>query len=345
MDVTSILVGAVVGLLVGLLIMVVWWRQVGHPDKEKKEALLQSELNQRRREALQEAESIEEKARKEALQVRSEADKTIERRFADLARSEERVDRLRIEQDKRLQKLEERDKRLNKRVSNLDKRENKLKELEVQRQAKLEEVAGLTRDDARQELLVSVEEEAKQDMARVMREVEERAKENAEELARKHIATAIQRVASSYVAETTSTTITIPSEEMKGRIIGRNGRNIRAFEQVAGVDIVVDDTPETVSVSSFDPVRREVAARSLHKLVTDGRIHPARIEKVVKDENKEIEKVIRQAGEAAAYEANVHGLHREVLKMLGRLRFRTSYGQNQLGHAVETSQIAALLAA
>ena len=345
MDVISILVGAVVGLLVALLGMVVWWRQVGQPDREKKEALLQSELNQRRREAVQEAEAIEEKARKEAHQVRSEADKTIERRFADLARSEERVDGLRVEQDRRLQKLEERDKRLNKRTSNLDKRENQLKQMEAERQAKLEEVAGLTRDGARQELLEAVEQEAKQDMARVMREVEERAKENAEELARKHIATAIQRVASSYVAETTSTTITIPSEEMKGRIIGRNGRNIRAFEQSAGVDIVVDDTPETVSVSSFDPVRREVAARALHKLVTDGRIHPARIEKVIKDENKEIEKLIREAGETAAYEANVHGLHREVLKMLGRLRFRTSYGQNQLAHAVETSQIAAMLAA
>ena len=345
MDIVSILVGAVVGLLVALLGTVVWWRQVGQPDREKKEALLQSELNQRRREAVQEAESIEEKARKEAQKVRSEADKAIERRFADLSRSEERVDSLRIEQDRRVQKMEERDKRLNKRTSNLDKRENQLKQTEAERQAKLEEVAGLTRDQARQELLEAVEQEAKQDMARVMREVEERAKENAEQLARKHIATAIQRVASSYVAETTSTTVNIPSEEMKGRIIGRNGRNIRAFEQSAGVDIVVDDTPEAVSVSSFDPVRREVAARALHKLVTDGRIHPARIEKIIKDENKEVEKLIREAGEAAAYEANVHGLHREVLKMLGRLRFRTSYGQNQLGHSVETSQIAAMLAA
>ena len=341
----GIIIGVVIGLVVAGLGFVVWWRQVGHPDREKKEALLQSELNQRRREALQEAEAIEEKARKEAQQVRTEADRTIERRFADLAKSEERVDGLRIEQDRRLEKLEERDRRMNKRNSKLDQREQALTKSEAARQAKLEEVASMTREEARKELLAAVELEATNDMARVMREVEERAKENAEALARKHIATAIQRVASSQVAETTSTTVNIPSEEMKGRIIGRNGRNIRAFEQAAGVDIVVDDTPEAVSVSSFDPVRREVAARSLHKLVTDGRIHPARIEKIVKDENKEVEKLIREAGEAAAYEANVNGLHREVLKMLGRLRFRTSYGQNQLGHAIETSQIASMLAA
>lgn len=345
MDPISILVGAVIGIVLSSIGAMVWWRQVGQPDREKKEALLQSELNQRRREAIQEAEAIEAKARNEVQQLRSETDKTIERRYADLARSEERVDGLRNEMDRRLQKLEERDKRLNKRTSSLDKRDNALKKTEQERKAKLQEVAGMTRDEARHALLSAVEAEAKQDMARVMREVEERARENAEELARKHIATAIQRVASSHVAETTSTTVTIPSEEMKGRIIGRNGRNIRAFEQAAGVDIVVDDTPEAVSVSSFDPVRREIAARALHKLVNDGRIHPARIEKVVKDEGKEVEKLIKQAGEAAAYEANVHGLHREVVKMLGRLRFRTSYGQNQLGHSIETSQIAAMLAA
>ena len=340
----GILVGAVIGVLIALFGTMVWWRQVGHPDREKKEALLQSELNQRRREALLEAESIEEKARSEMKMLRAETDKAVERRYADLARSEERVDGQRAELDRRLRKLEERDLRYNKRKRNLDKRESAVKRTEAERQVRLEEVAGLTREEARQELLDAVELESKQDMARVMREIEERAKENAEELARKHIATAIQRIASSHVAETTSTTVTIPSEDMKGRIIGRNGRNIRAFEQAAGVDIVVDDTPEAVSVSSFDPVRREIAARALHKLITDGRIHPARIEKIVKDERKEVERIMLKAGEAAAYEANVHGLHREVIKMLGRLRFRTSYGQNQLGHAIETSQIAAMLA-
>lgn len=333
------------GALLVLMIAIVWYRQVGQPDIEKREALLQSELDQRRREATQEATKIENIARSEAQKVRKEAEKAADRRFKDVSRSEERVDKLRAEVDRRLTKIEQREQRMNKRQSSLDKRESRVSQSESERQAKLQQVANMTRDEARQKLLTAAELEARQDMARVMREVEERARENADVLAQKHIATAIQRVASSFVAETTSTTVQIPSEEMKGRIIGRNGRNIRAFEQAAGVDIVVDDTPEAVSVSSFDPVRREVAARALDKLIVDGRIHPARIEKIVKDMNKEVEKVIQEAGENAAYEANVHGLHKEIIKMLGRLRFRTSYGQNQLGHAVETSKIAGMLAA
>ena len=337
--------GFAIGALLVLVIAIVWYRQVGQPNIEKREALLQSELDQRRREAIQEAEKIEKTARTEAQTLRSEAEQAADRRYKDVTRSEERVDKLRAEVDRRLSKIEQREQRLNKRQRSLDRRESKLTQAEKEREAKLEEVANMTRDDARQQLLTTVEAEARQDMARVMREVEERARENADMLAQKHIATSIQRVASSFVAETTSTTVQIPSEEMKGRIIGRNGRNIRAFEQAAGVDIVVDDTPEAVSVSSFDPVRREVAARALDKLIVDGRIHPARIEKVVKDITKEVEKMIREAGEAAAYEANVHGLHKEVTKMLGRLRFRTSYGQNQLGHAIETSKIAGMLAA
>jgi ribonuclease Y len=190
-----------------------------------------------------------------------------------------------------------------------------------------------------------VEKEAQQDLARQIREIENRAKETAEVQARKLIALAIQRVASDQVAEMVVSSVPLPSDDMKGRIIGRSGRNIRAFEQAAGVDIVVDDTPEAVTISSFDPVRREVARRALTKLIADGRIHPARIEKLIKDTGKEVESDMREAGEQAAYEANVHGLHPEILKVLGRLKYRTSYGQNQLLHAVEASKIAAILAA
>jgi ribonuclease Y len=190
-----------------------------------------------------------------------------------------------------------------------------------------------------------VEKEAQQDLARVMREIENRAKESAEEEARKLVALAIQRVASDQVAEMVVTSVPLPNDEMKGRIIGRSGRNIRAFEQAAGVDIVVDDTPEAVTISSFDPIRREVARRALAKLISDGRIHPARIEKLIKDSEDEVVRVIKEAGEEAAYEANVHGLHPEIIKMLGRLKYRTSYGQNQLYHAVEAAKIAGILAA
>jgi ribonuclease Y len=178
-----------------------------------------------------------------------------------------------------------------------------------------------------------------------MREIEDEARETANEKARKLISIAMQRVASDHVSEVSVSSVAIPNDEMKGRIIGRAGRNIRAFEQAAGVDVVVDDTPEAVTISSFDPVRREVARQALSKLIQDGRIHPARIEKLVQDAQADVERTIMEAGEQAAYEANVHGLHREVLKMLGRLKFRMSYGQNQLHHAIEASKIAASLAA
>jgi ribonuclease Y len=217
--------------------------------------------------------------------------------------------------------------------------------MEEEHRAKLEEVAAMTTEEARQQLLQDVEREARQDMARLMREIEDDARETADIKARELIAMAIQRIASDEVADITVSVVPLPNEEMKGRIIGRNGRNIRAFEQAAGVDIVVDDTPEAVTISSFDPVRREVARRSLEKLITDGRIHPARIEKLIKDAQVEVEQIMKEAGEQAAYEANVHGLHPEIIKMLGRLKYRTSYGQNQLYHAVEASKIASVLAA
>ena len=219
-----------------------------------------------------------------------------------------------------------------------------MKQMEAERLAELERVANMTIDEAKQHLLAAVETESRQDMARIMREIEDSAKENAEDKARELIALAIQRVASDHVSDITVSVVPLPNEEMKGRIIGRSGRNIRAFEMAAGVDVVVDDTPEAVTVSSFDSVRREIARRAMAKLIVDGRIHPARIEKVVKDAQKEVEKDIKEAGESAAYEANVHGLHPEILKMLGRLKYRTSYGQNQLHHAVEASKIASVLA-
>jgi ribonuclease Y len=200
-------------------------------------------------------------------------------------------------------------------------------------------------DDARGILLSEVEKEARADMARVIRQIEAEAREEGENRARKLIASAIQRVASDHVTEITTSVVPLPSDEMKGRIIGRNGRNIHAFEQAAGVDVIVDDTPEAVTISCFDPVRREVARRSLAKLILDGRIHPAHIEKVLKNEQKEVERSIVEAGEQAAFDAGVSALNPEILKMLGRLKYRTSYGQNQLGHAVETAQLAGVIAA
>ncbi len=209
----------------------------------------------------------------------------------------------------------------------------------------LQRISNMSLEEARGILLAEVEKDARNDMARIIRQIEAEAREEGDARARNLITAAIQRVASDHVSEVTTSVVSLPADEMKGRIIGRNGRNIHAFEQAAGVDVIVDDTPEAVTISCFDPVRREVARRALGKLVLDGRIHPAHIEKVLKNEQKEVDRVIAESGEQAAYDAGVNGLHPEITKMLGRLKFRTSYGQNQLDHAVETARLAAVISA
>ena len=315
------------------------------PRTEQEYAQVEAELKETRRQADSDVEKLLNDAKKEARQIRVEAEQVAERRYQDLQRAEERIDRRSEKLDNQTRQLESRDQVLNKRQSRLDRKQNDLNKMEGEHRAKLEEIASMTSDEAQQQLLAEVEKEARQDMARVMREIEDRAKETAEEKARGLIAMAIQRVASDQVSDITVSVVPLPGDEMKGRIIGRNGRNIRAFEQAAGVDIVVDDTPESVTVSSFDPVRREIARRAMAKLITDGRIHPARIEKLINDARKEVEQVMKEAGEQAAYEANVHGLHPEIIKMMGRLKYRTSYGQNMLHHSVEAAKLAAMLAA
>ncbi len=338
-------IGLLIGLVVGAAIAALIARAVMRPRIAEMIATAEAEVAERREAAERDAENVLRTSRESAQDIRLEADKAIERRYQDLARAEERVDRRGANQDQQAKTLEQREQILNKRQSRIDKRQNELGNLETEHRQKLEETAAMTTDEARAVLIQQVEKEAQQDLARVMREIDNRAKETADEQARKIIALAIQRLASEQVADMVVSVVPLPSDEMKGRIIGRNGRNIRAFEQAAGVDIIVDDTPEAVTVSSFDPVRREVARRALAKLITDGRIHPARIEKLISDAQDEVERVIKESGEQAAYEANVHGLHPEILKMLGRLRYRTSYGQNQLQHSVEASHIASMLAA
>jgi ribonuclease Y len=337
--------GLLIGVVVGAAVAALITRAVMQPRVAETIAAAEAEIAEKREATEREVENIMRISREEAQELRLEADKAIERRYQDLARAEERVDRRSANQDQQAKNLEQREQVLNKRQSRLDKRQNDLSNLELEHRQKLEEIAAMTTDEARQVLIQQVEKEAQQDLARVMREIDNRAKETAEEQARKIIALSIQRLAGEQVADMVVSVVPLPSDEMKGRIIGRNGRNIRAFEQAAGVDIIVDDTPEAVTVSSFDPVRREVARRALAKLITDGRIHPARIEKLINDAQDEVERVIKEAGEQAAYEANVHGLHPEILKTLGRLKFRTSYGQNQLQHSVEAAHIAAMLAA
>jgi ribonuclease Y len=280
-----------------------------------------------------------------ARQLNEESQQNMLRRRRDLDKEDERLQSRREDLDRRMEKLELREQNLNKRQSRMDKQQNDLARLETERMEELQRIAQMTIEEARNELLTAVEQDTRKDMARIIRQVEADAREQADTRARDVIALAVQRLASEHVSEIAVSVVPLPGDDMKGRIIGRNGRNIRAFELATGVDVVVDDTPEAVTISSFDPVRREVAKRAMAKLVVDGRIHPARIEKLVEDAKAEVELTIREEGERAAYEANVPGLHPEILKLLGRLKFRTSYGQNQHAHAVETAHIAGMIAA
>jgi len=295
--------------------------------------------------ASEQARLIESQARENAVKNVQAAEAEIKERRIELNKETERLEKRRAELESRLDRLEQREQTMNKRQSQIDRRGNEIDKLHEDQVKKLEFIAQMTPEDARKELFASVEKEARGDMARIIRQIEAEAREQGEKRARKLIADAIQRVASEHVAEVTRAVVTLPNEEMKGRIVGRNGRNIKAFEQAAGVDVIVDDTPDSVTVSCFDSVRREIGRRALSKLILDGRIHPAHIEKIVEDETKAVEKIINEAGEQAAYDANITGLHPEVMRMMGRLKFRTSYGQNQLAHAVEVSKLAGILAA
>ncbi|MBN1146512.1 MAG: ribonuclease Y [Anaerolineales bacterium] len=326
-----------IGALIGYLYKQSLVEKAQLKQKDEAERLLEQ--------AKEQARLMEIEARDNALELLQKAENEVERKRSDLNREEDRLQKRREELDNRLDRLEKREQNINKRQSAIDKRANDVEKLHAEQLDELQRISQLTIDEARAILLENVGKDARADMARLIRQIELEAREEGETRARKLIAAAIQRVASEHVVEITTSSVEIPSDEMKGRIIGRNGRNIHAFEQAAGVDVIVDDTPEAVTISSFDSVRREIARRALAKLIQDGRIHPAHIEKVVKTEKKEVERAIIEAGEQAVYEAGVPGLHPEIIKTLGRLKYRTSYGQNQLAHAVETAQLAAVIAA
>ncbi len=295
--------------------------------------------------AREQAREIELEAKDNALKITQKAEEELNHRRSELVKEDDRLQKRREELDQRLEKYEDREVRLNKRQSSIDRRANEIDQVHKQILDELQRVSEMTKNEAREVLLAETEKESRADMARIIRQIESEAREKGNARARDLIADAIQRVASEKVAEVTTSLVELPNEEMKGRIVGRNGRNIRAFEQSSGVDVIVDDTPEAVTVSCFDSVRREIARRSLSRLVIDGRIHPANIEKILKEENEQMDQDIAEAGEQAAYDAGVAGLHGEILKKLGRLKFRTSYGQNQLNHAIETAKIASVISA
>jgi ribonuclease Y len=311
-----------------------------------KSRLEQAELSaiQLTEEAERRANEIELAAEKEALRRRNEAEQEYQRKAQELRREDERLQSRREALDTRMDRLEERERGLNRRQSRIDRKQNQIEELVAQQEAELQRIANLSEEEAREVILGQVQEQVRDDMARLIREMEAKAHEEADQKAREIITTAIQRYAADHVAETTVSMVTLPSDEMKGRIIGRSGRNIRAIEQVTGVDVIVDDTPEAIIVSSFDPVRREIARLAISKLVVDGRIHPARIEKTVEKATQEVQATIREEGEQAVLDAGVPGIHPELVKLLGQLKYRTSYGQNALLHSLETAHLAGMMA-
>ena len=283
-------------------------------------------------------------AKEEIQKARAEFEKELKERRGEISRQERRIAQKEETLDKKTDNLERKEQSLAAKVKNLEARELEIAQIKEKEIAELEKISGLTQDEAKDIIIRGIESQARHDAAIMVKEIEQEAKENAERNAKNIVALSIQKVAADHVAETTVSVVNLPSDEMKGRIIGREGRNIRTLETLTGVDLIIDDTPEAVVVSSFDPVRREVAKLSLEKLIVDGRIHPARIEETVDKSRKEVEAIIKQEGESATFETGVHGLHPELIKLLGKLKYRTSYGQNVLKHSVEVAHLAGVMA-
>ena len=283
-------------------------------------------------------------AKDEIHKARLEADKEIKERRNEITRQERRIQQKEENLDKKTDALEKKDEKLNEKMKELDAQKEALEKVRAKQLEELERISGLSVEDAKQFLLKNVESEVRHEAAMMIRDIESQAKEEAEKKAKNIIGLAIQKCAADHVAETTVSVVSLPNDEMKGRIIGREGRNIRTIESLTGVELIIDDTPEAVIISSFDPIRREVARLALEKLIMDGRIHPARIEEMVERAHKEVDATIKQEGEQATFDTGVHGLHPELIKLLGRLRYRTSYGQNVLKHSIEVAHVAGIMA-
>ena len=283
-------------------------------------------------------------AKEEALKTKNEIDKEVKDRRNELQRMEKRVLSREENLDRKSEAIEKKEAALNKRENELNAIKSEIADLEAKRTQELERISGLTSEQAKEYLLKTVEDEVKHETAVMIKELETRAKEEADKKAKDYVVTAIQKCAADHVSETTISLVQLPNDEMKGRIIGREGRNIRTLETMTGVDLIIDDTPEAVILSSFDPVRREVARIALEKLIIDGRIHPARIEEMVEKAQREVETMMKEEGEAATLEVGVHGIHPELIRLLGKMKFRTSYGQNALKHSIEVAQLSGLLA-
>lgn len=313
--------------------------KIGNADEKAREIIDEAvkTAETKKREAMLEA-------KEESIRVKNDLDKEVKERRAEIGRSERRIVQKEENLDKKLEAIEKREAGFAAKEEEINRQKAQVAKLNEERVKELERISGLTSEQAKDYLLKTVEEDVKIDTAKLIKEMEHKAKEEADKKAKEYVVTAIQKCAADHVAETTISVVQLPNDEMKGRIIGREGRNIRTLETMTGVDLIIDDTPEAVILSGFDPIRREVARIALEKLIVDGRIHPARIEEMVEKAQKEVENMIREEGEAATLEVGVHGIHPELVRLLGRMKFRTSYGQNALKHSIEVAQLSGLLA-
>ena len=338
------LIYAILGLVIGIVAGYFIRRYIGEGKIKNAEELAKKITEDAVKDGEARKKELLLEAKEEIHKTRSDLDKEIKERRTEIQKMEKRLQNKEETIDRRNESIERKEDTLAKKFRNLEEKEETINELYEKQTHELEKLSGLTSDEAKELLLNETRKEIVQESAMMIKEMESKAKEEADKKAREIISTTIQRVAADHVAETTVTVVALPNDEMKGRIIGREGRNIRTLETLTGIDLIIDDTPEAVVLSGFDPIRREVARIALEKLIVDGRIHPARIEEMVEKAQKEVENTIREAGEQASFDAGVHGLHPEIIRLLGRLKYRTSYGQNVLKHAVEVSHLAGVMA-
>ena len=344
MEIVILVVCALLALAVGIVLGINIRKRVAEREIGSAEAEATRLINEAIRSGENRKKELLVEAKDEIHKSRTEHEKEVKERRAELSKQERRLEQKEATLDKKTEAFERKEEDLAKKLAKVTETQAKADELCKAQTAKLEEISQLTQDQAKAYLLETVETEVRHEAAMKIKEIEAQLKDNAEETAREIIATAIQRCAADHAAETTVSVVALPTDEMKGRIIGREGRNIRTLETITGVDLIIDDTPEAITVSSFDPVRREIARLALEKLIADGRIHPTRIEDMVEKARREVDRTIREEGERACYETGVHNLNPELVKILGRQKYRTSYGQNVLNHSIEVAHIAGLLA-